>query len=309
MRSTLASGRPEAPSFTVAICTRNRAPALERVLTSIAAAEPPSVNWELIVVDNGSVDRTAEVVDSFADRLPVRRVYQPAAGLSNARNKAVESACGEHILWTDDDVLVRPLWLKAFANAFAANSDAAIFGGAVLPLYEAPTAEWFVAAEQQLRTLLAYRRFSGEVSLERMPFGACYALRMQEQRKHLYDPDLGVAPGRRIGGEETAVLEAIYEQGGRGIWVEDGIVDHVISQDRQSVDYIVQFYRSHGFQHPDAARSPAMVKVRGVPLDLWLHVPSRYMRYRVKRMMGGDWVGALVHYARALGTIDAQRRR
>lgn len=297
------------PAFTVAICTRNRAQPLHAVLTSIAAGEAPSVPWELVVVDNGSTDNTAAVVTGFADRLPIRRAWQPVAGLSNARNKAVEEARGGHILWTDDDVLVRPGWLRAFADAFAAHPDAAIFGGIVLPKYEPPVVPWFAGAEDQLRTLLAYRNFSGAVDPARMPFGACYAVRMAEQRRFAYDPELGVAPGRRIGGEETAVLEAIYAAGGRGVWVEGGIVDHIISQERQTIAYIVQFYRSHGLQHPDIPRAPDWLRIAGVPLDLMTNIPVRYARYRLKRALGLRWVGALRDYARALGTVDAVRAR
>lgn len=309
MTTNIGHENESGPAFTVAICTRNRAPSLRSVLDSIAAADAPSTEWELIVVDNGSTDDTAEVIGSFADRLPIRRAWQPVAGLSNARNKAVEAASGRHILWTDDDVLVRPGWLRAFADAFAAHPDAAIFGGIVLPMYEPPVVPWFAAAEDQLRTLLAYRNFSGAVDPARMPFGACYAVRMAEQRRFAYDPELGVAPGRRIGGEETAVLEAIYAAGGRGIWVEGGIVDHIISQDRQTIAYIVQFYRSHGLQHPDRPRAPDWLRIAGVPFDLMTNIPVRYARYRLKRALGLGWVGALRDYARALGTVDAVRAR
>lgn len=297
------------PRFTVAICTRNRAKQLQAALLSIVAAEPPGVSWELIVVDNGSTDDTPAVIASFTDRLPIRRAWQPIAGLSNARNKAVAEARGSYILWTDDDVLVRPTWLRAFADAFTQHPDAAIFGGAILPHYEEPVVPWFVAAEDQLRTMLAYRAFSGEVDPTHMPFGGCYAVRAAEQRQFAYDPELGVAPGRRVGGEETAVLEAIYAAGGRGIWVEDGIVDHIISQERQTIAYIVHFYRAHGLQHPDTARAPNWMRFAGAPLDLWANIPVRYARYRVKRALGLDWVGALREYARALGSIDATRAR
>lgn len=63
---------------TVAICTRNRAGSLARVLRSAEAMTPHAGGaWELVVVDNGSSDHTGEVVAGFAPVLPVRRVVEP----------------------------------------------------------------------------------------------------------------------------------------------------------------------------------------------------------------------------------------
>src|SRR5688500_3500637 len=94
---------------TVIICTRNRADQLRRTLESAAAVDTPEhVSWELLVVDNGSTDHTPEVVESFSGRLPIRRVSEPEAGLSNARNRGVAEAKGDYICWTDDDVLIDP---------------------------------------------------------------------------------------------------------------------------------------------------------------------------------------------------------
>ena len=154
--------------FSVIICTRDRAAALHNVLSSIARADRPDLDWELLVVDNGSTDNTPAVIESFAETLPIRRVYEPKAGLSNARNRGVSEAKGEFILWTDDDVLVRGRWLTAFAEAFQAHSEMAVFGGCILPLYAEPKAHWFIAAEDQLRSLLAHRNFSGLSAIRRL---------------------------------------------------------------------------------------------------------------------------------------------
>lgn len=291
--------------FSVVICTRNRAASLRRVLSSIEQATQADAAWELVIVDNGSTDETADVVESFKDRLPVRRVFEQTPGLSNARNTGVAEAKGDYILWTDDDVTVRATWLRAFSNAFAANPDTVIFGGRVLPLYDEPKVEWFVEAEDKLRSLLAYRDFDGPISLDRMPFGACYAVRAVEQRSFLYDPNLGVAPGRRTGGEETAVLEAIYRTGAKGVWVHDGVVNHIITRDRQSVTYVISYYRSQGRLYPEQGLSGRMVA--GAPLWLWRDTARNYLRYRYNRAMGREWVSHLVNFARRRGNLDALR--
>jgi len=238
---------------TVIICTRNRADSLGRTLDSLVrASRHVAAEWELVVVDNGSTDHTPAMVANFDGRLPIRRVPQPVAGLSNARNAGVEAASGAYILWTDDDVIVDEQWLAAWFRTFRARPGDAVFGGRTEPLYDEPHQPWFKANQQILAGLLAIRDESDwqEVTSSRIPFGLNYAVRGAEQRSHPYDPNLGVAPGRRRGGEETAVLRAILAEGGTGSWAWDATVFHVIPAERQSLQYIRTYYEALGYDFP-----------------------------------------------------------
>ena len=93
-----------------------------------------------------------------------------------------------------------------------------MFGGRSRPLYEEPRQPWFEANEEHLDALLALRDEpdSEVITKSQTPYGLNFALREIEQRKYLYDPALGVAPGRRRGGEEAAVLNAVLDNGGTG---------------------------------------------------------------------------------------------
>ncbi len=68
--------------------TRNRAALLSGLLASLAAQQFPPDRWELIVVDDGSTDGTADVVARFAKNAPMRveLVRQCNAGVGAARN-------------------------------------------------------------------------------------------------------------------------------------------------------------------------------------------------------------------------------
>ena len=236
--------------LTVAICTRNRADSLARTLESFTKLViPPGVEWELIIVDNGSSDHTKNAISHFSSLLPIRGVYEPTPGLSNARNRAVDEARGEYILWTDDDVIVDPNWLAAYAEAIERWPHAAIFGGKTIPEFEPPTPAWFVACQEELAAMLAARDFGDEplqIDTDKLPFGANYALRMSEQKRFPYDPLLGACTGRNRVGEETAVLSAIMREGGVGYYVPDARVQHLIGRERQTLKYIGSYYRGHG---------------------------------------------------------------
>ena len=107
--------------ITVGICTFNRAESLRRTLNSLAAMEVPAdFAWELVVVNNNSTDHTDAMINEDHGRLPIRREFEKRPGHSNARNRAIDAARGDYIVWTDDDVVVDPGWLSASEKTSAA---------------------------------------------------------------------------------------------------------------------------------------------------------------------------------------------
>ena len=118
--STLTLTERSSPAVSVVICTWNRCRLLRLTLEQMTHLEIPSgVDWELIVVNNNCSDATELVLDEFQNRLPLVRLQESRPGKSYAANLAVGVAKGEYIIWTDDDVLVEPDWIKSYLEAFA----------------------------------------------------------------------------------------------------------------------------------------------------------------------------------------------
>lgn len=135
------------PSLTIAICTKDRAVRLHRLLQSLheVCSTSPFPDTEILVVDNASVDKaTRDVVHSFPG---VRYTYEPKAGLNFARNAALHTAAGDLIAYLDDDVVVDPGWLTGLQEAWCSEPSAGGFTGLVLP-YRLDTAAQ-IAFEQR----------------------------------------------------------------------------------------------------------------------------------------------------------------
>lgn len=289
----------------VVICTRNRAHSLARTLDSLFhAAAHTCEPWELIVVDNGSSDDTPATVKSFATRMPLRLVSQPVAGLSNARNAGVAVVRGTYVLWTDDDVMVDEQWLAAWFRAFRNRPDDAVFGGRTEPRFEEPQQAWFIEGQRHLQSLLAVRDADwSEVTEHQLPWGLNYAVRTTEQRRHPYDPELGVAPGRRRGGEEIAVIAAILAAGGTGSWVWDATVYHMIPADRQTADYVVTFHSAMGFDYPmEGLFNDRQGRLRALLAACHTMTKSLIAVWSA-RFRGETDVASLVSYAKAKGSV------
>lgn len=117
----------EAPKVSIVVCVRNGAERLKSCLPACLAVDYP--DFEVLVVDDGSTDHTAQVVDGFPE---VRLIRQEPLGLSLARNRGAAEAAGDLIAYTDDDCEPDRDWLFWLARAFA-DPKVGAAGGPNLP--------------------------------------------------------------------------------------------------------------------------------------------------------------------------------
>lgn len=103
--------------ISVVIPTFRKPRLLERTLEALSR-QSGSPKWELVVVDDGSGDDTAEVLRRWGRLLPLRAV-EPShnEGRARARNRGWRSARGEFVLFLDDDILLEPWALAAHERA------------------------------------------------------------------------------------------------------------------------------------------------------------------------------------------------
>ena len=98
------------PLITVAICSYNRHDYLRDTLMDVNLFKASPQDAEVVVINNNSTDSTAQMLQDFewTSPLALRTFNETKQGLSHARNRAVDEAKGQFILFLDDDVYAKP---------------------------------------------------------------------------------------------------------------------------------------------------------------------------------------------------------
>ena len=211
------------PSVSVVVPTCSNPRSLERCLRSILRCDYD--DFEVIVVENrpGSSDTARMLVERFPGERRIRYVEEPRPSASLARNAGLARAEGEIVAFTDDDIVVDPLWIRASVQAMLSASGIACVTGLILPL------------ELESKTQLLLEQFAGfgkgfERKTYRLPesrqenpllpyaagalgSGASIVIRTDVARElGGFDPALG-PPTPAAGGEDLDLLVRVLRSG------------------------------------------------------------------------------------------------
>jgi len=102
------------PSVSIIIATYNFEKFLKETIESVF--QQTFQDWELIIVDDGSTDKTSEIVKPYLLDKRVRYIFQPNRGLPAARNVGLGASSGKYIQFLDADDLIHPEKLKKQAQ-------------------------------------------------------------------------------------------------------------------------------------------------------------------------------------------------
>jgi glycosyltransferase involved in cell wall biosynthesis len=295
------------------ICTRNRANALRETLSSLAKVEVPN-GWqvETLIVDNGSSDQTKELVAGF--RLPWGRARfeeERVPGVASARNRALQCAEGDILVWTDDDVRLPVGWIRGMVNPIREGRMDAVAGGVRLALgrmrvWMGPCLRSWVASSEGLSPMRPGRMIGANMAFHRRVF----------EGRVRFDPALG--PGVLGMGEETLFSYQLERDGYVIGSAFDVVVEHAFDTGRlcqeemstlarsmgRSEAYIA--YHWHGVDVSDAFSKRLDAHLR---LAYW-RVRARLQRKAPPGLSEGELQAqARVHYWDFISDLRGSKRR
>lgn len=222
-------------SISAIICTHNRDTYLGAAIDSLLA-QNTAIGFEVIVVDNGSSDRTAEVVKQRLCDPRLKYVFEPVLGLSVARNTGAVNASGEILAYLDDDAVASASWLNILYSAYQGNSKLAIAGGKVTLLWPEGIQPPRWLSPGLAANLGAYDLGTSVVYIENpglTPRGLNYSIRSSFLAEiGGFDTNLGRVGKNLLSNEELQMTELALKRGWQVAYLPDALAAHNVSPER-----------------------------------------------------------------------------
>jgi GT2 family glycosyltransferase len=271
------------PAVSVVVCTRNRAPLLQRLLRSLASQNCGTGRFGLVIVDDDSEDGTPQVCRQYQDRFAALKYVRQERhmGTAAARNAGVTAASGSVVLFADDDCVADSLWVETMVQALR---DRPIVAGAV-----ATTTASYVELCHNIAQFYGFMP-----SRSPGPVGFIAGANMGFQRSVL--EDVGPFDRRALHGEDIDYIFRARLKGHTPCFVPDAVVVH--RPERHVLAHTVRYAMTHAgmslalrLKYAPLLRTPLVLRR---PLLLALATPLIGL-YMTARIYLGD-VSLLRHF-------------
>lgn len=239
--------------LSIVISTWNNADRLAKTLANIASCSvPQGLTWELILVNNNCTDHTDAVADHFSEQLPINLVHEPVQGLSRARNRGIEAATGQQVIFTDDDVRPCNEWIKTYWAAFKEKGTDFFFGGPVVSDYEgSPPPERYLPYTPFSVRGVNWGDEARQVRLDEPMFisanWACSHNTLSAVGG--FDENLGLnaAPGQILVGEELDLMYRLLDRDLQPWYLPDAMIRHFVPSQKATPKHIVRRWRASAY--------------------------------------------------------------
>ncbi len=235
----------------VSVCTYNRSDRLPGLVAALRRQECP-IPWEILLIDNNSMDDTQEVLAKLAAQpgTPLRFVKEEKPGIVPARDRALEEClASDYMVFMDDDELPRPGMLAAAVDALV-REDAEFMGGRVVVHFE--SGERPVWLGDELLGFLAEVNYSAEpfwITNNTPIWTSNAAYNMKLFRDGLrFDPRYSRVGKFGFGGEDIKLFETLLERGVRIRYRPDMVVEHFVEKWRLRRSYFLKIHYTYGIK-------------------------------------------------------------
>ncbi len=224
------------------INTHKRPALLKKLLQSLdnQLLDP---NWELeiIIVDNDTLEEGRPVVDEMVktSTLNIKYYTQPIKNISITRNKGVEMAKGDLIMFIDDDGYADNRWIFEMANCLKKYNADGVFG-TVYPYFDKGVPELFIKGKFFDRLI----QNTGEPSKYKRTTNCLIKKDVLNTISGPFDPKDGLT-----GGEDANLFEKIQRNGAKLVFCKEGVVYDHVPFNRANIKWLTQrkFRTGKGF--------------------------------------------------------------
>lgn len=240
--------------LSIALCCHNSTARLSETLAHLARQQvPEEISWEVVLVDNASVDNTSEVALGLWPKdapVPLEVVYEPHIGLSHARHRGLLEAKYEFVGFIDDDNRVSPDWVKTAFGVMTEHPDVGACGGLNEPVCEIEAPAWFEKFNFNY-AIGPQGDKSGYVKEERgFLWGAGLVIRKSAYQKLLdsgFYYQLTGRKGRMVSSGEDEELTLALRLAGCWLWYEPALkLKHFLPAERLKWKTLRRMHRAFG---------------------------------------------------------------
>ncbi len=230
------------PQIAAIICTHNRDNYLGAAIDSLLAQEYD--DFEVLVVDNGSTDRTKAVVESRLSNPQLKYIYEPVLGLSVARNTGAKETTSPILAYLDDDAEASSQWLRVLLDAYNNTEKVAIAGGKVTLIWPDGITPPSWISLNMAAGLGAYDLGESVVYIDNpnlTPRGLNYSMRRTFlEQIGGFDANLGRVGKKLLSNEELYMTELALKNGWQVAYLPDALAAHNVAPERVKPDWFLR---------------------------------------------------------------------
>src|SRR2546423_5649169 len=133
------------PEISVVICSYNREEFIIHAIESLYQQTLDKKRFEVLVVDNNSIDNTGEIVQEYIHKHPdlnLKYLTESKQGASFARNTGASFARSPLLCFMDDDAMAEKDYLERIIRFYSTHPDASGLGGRIIPKYIPAEPKW-----------------------------------------------------------------------------------------------------------------------------------------------------------------------
>ncbi len=237
----------------VIICCYNSEGRITPTLEHLQKLKSNEIQWELILVDNNSSDKTTLVASQVWQKNPVAElkiVEEKTPGLMSARIKGVSVASYEIVSFIDDDNWVDASWVENVYRIFKNDASIGICGGESIAVFESDPPQWFTKFQNSFAVGRQQEQTGYVDDKKGYLWGAGLSIRKIAWHELFSSGFTSKLSGRKgaslTAGEDSEICLALISRGWK-LWYDSSLkLQHYIPTVRLKEEYLVKMYIGFG---------------------------------------------------------------